>query len=190
MFLSTFCGATWNHLWLCTLPSTLVLALLSVADTFQLVFNTFTCSSSRQQIFTSAALCQVPAPGIHSFCTEHTWSRGAMHWQDWQCKLLQMLLALNPTWVPAYACQCPAASHPILQIMCRLSEDSLRRTLGFPYLQQQGFGNNFLLLFGAGCLHWAIQPTDRKTDSFIQIGLKMVNQFINPFTKLIHYTGS
>lgn len=140
------------------MPSTLVLAPLSLADMFQLVFNTFTCTSGGQQILTSAALCQVPAPGIHSLCTEHTWSRAAMHWQDWQCKLLQMLLALNPTWVPAYSCQCPAASHHILQIVCRLSEDSLRRTLGFPYAQLQGFGNDFLLLFGAGCLHWEIRP--------------------------------
>ena len=121
-FLSALCGAVWDCLWPCFLPSTLVLAPLSWADMFQLFFNTFTCASRRQRIFTLATLCQVSALGTHSLCTKHTWNRAAMHWQDWQCKLLQMLLALNPTWVPAYACQCPAASHHLLQIVFRLSQ--------------------------------------------------------------------
>lgn len=83
-------------------------------------------------------------------CTKHTWSRAAVHWQDWACKLLQMLLALNPTWVPAYGCQCPAASHLLLQIAFRLSQkDSwLPLCTNVP---------KFLLLFGAGCLDWEIQ---------------------------------
>lgn len=89
----------------------------------------------------------------YPLCTTHTWSRAAVHWQDWRCKLLQMLLALKPMWVPAYACQCPAASHHLLQIAFRLSQkDSC-----FPYVQQQGFGNKSSLLFGAGCLDWEIQ---------------------------------
>lgn len=60
---------------------------------------------------------------VPTLSVPNTWSRAAMHWQDWQCKLLQMLLALNPTWVPAYACQCPAASHHLLQIVFRLSQE-------------------------------------------------------------------
>ena len=70
VFLSAICGAIWDCLWPCFLPS-LVLASQSWSDMFQLVFNTFAWASGRQQVFSLATPCQVPAPGTRFLCTKH-----------------------------------------------------------------------------------------------------------------------